>query len=217
MRRFIQQPGFLLARINQIAAAIHAEAFRAEAVAETLVETLAQAEFLLLLASSAHPDQISLARAAGVDTSTTALILGNLEARGLVSKEPDPDDRRRLMLCLTTAGRRRLTQTRAAFLETQQRLVEPLGTEGAAELLRRLRQIGDNPMSPAPVWTPEDRQAGVGANIVTGSPGFLVRRALQICEVHGVVETHAPPVLRAVHREPAPAAEPGGFRATVRA
>jgi DNA-binding MarR family transcriptional regulator len=180
MRRFIQQPGFLLARINQIAAAIHAGAFRAE----TLVETLAQAEFLLLLAASAHPDQISLARAAGVDTSTTALILGNLEARGLISKEPDPDDRRRLMLCLTAGGRRQLTQARAAFLETQRRLVEPLGADGAAELARRLRLIGDNPLSPAPVWTPEDRQAGVGANMVTGSPGFLTRRALQICEAY---------------------------------
>ncbi len=43
-------------------------------------ETLAQAEFLLLLAQADDRDQISLSRAAGVDKSTTAFILDNLAA-----------------------------------------------------------------------------------------------------------------------------------------
>ena len=176
MRRFASQPGFLLSRVNQIYVALHNEVSKGQ--------TPAQAEFMLLLASSEKPDQISLARAAGVDTSTTALILANLEARGLVSRESDPDDRRRSILRLTQAARRQMSAMRETFIETQSRLIEPLDEDTAAGLARKLRQIGANPMSPAPLWVPEDRHAGVGENVVTSSFGFLSRRALQVSEAY---------------------------------
>src|SRR5690625_3315738 len=82
MRHFVAQPGFLLARIDQICTAIYREIAGEE--------TLAQAELLLLLALLELPDQITLARAAGVDRSTTALILTNLEGRRLVARESHP-------------------------------------------------------------------------------------------------------------------------------
>jgi DNA-binding MarR family transcriptional regulator len=176
MQWFVCQPGFLLARINQIYVALHNEVSKGE--------TPAQAEFLLLLASSEKPDQVSLARASGMDTSTTALVLTNLETRGLVVRESDPDDRRRSVLRLTSSGRRQVAVARDAFLETQSRLVDPLSRNGATELVRALRQIGSNPVSPAPPWVPEDRHTGIGENVVTGSPGFLCRRALQVSEAY---------------------------------
>jgi DNA-binding MarR family transcriptional regulator len=176
MRRFASQPGFLLSRVNQIYVALHNEVSNGQ--------TPAQAEFMLLLASSEKPDQISLARAAGVDTSTTALVLANLEARGLVLRESDPDDRRRSILRLTSAARRQMSAVRETFIETQSRLIEPLGEDTAASLARKLRLIGANPMSPAPLWIPEDRHAGVGENVVTSSFGFLSRRALQVSEAY---------------------------------
>lgn len=174
MQFFVSQPGFLLARVNQIYVALHNEVSKGE--------TPSQAEFLLLLGSSEKPDQISLARAAGVDASTTTLVLDNLEARKLIVRESDPDDRRRFILRLTPAGRRQVSSTREAFLETQSRLVKPLGQARVAELLQVLERICGNPQSPAPAWVPEDRQEGTGHTLVTGSPGFLCRRALQICE-----------------------------------
>jgi DNA-binding MarR family transcriptional regulator len=73
---------------------------------------------------------------------------------------------------------------REAYLETQTRLVQPLNKAAVAALVPMLRHIGANPMSPAPLWIPEDRHAGVGANVVTGSPGFLCRRALQVSEAY---------------------------------
>jgi DNA-binding MarR family transcriptional regulator len=176
MRDFVSQPGFLLARINQIHVALHNELSKER--------TPAQAEFLLLLASSEAPDQISLARAAGMDTSTTALVLANLETQGLIARESDPQDRRRSVLRLTTAGRRQLSTVREAFLETDARLIQPLTRDAATDLARVLRQIGANPLSPAPLWIPEDRHAGIGANVVTGSFGFLSRRALQVSEAY---------------------------------
>jgi DNA-binding MarR family transcriptional regulator len=184
MQSFVGQPGFLLARVNQIYVALHNEVSKGE--------TPAQAEFLLLLASSEKPDQISLARAAGVDTSTTTLVLDNLETRGLIARASDPDDRRRFILRLTSAGRRQVGSTRDAFLETQSRLVKPLSQASVAQLTQMLHQIGANPESPAPAWVPEERQvlaAAVPGNLVTGSPGFLCRRSLQVCEAYFIEST----------------------------
>jgi DNA-binding MarR family transcriptional regulator len=181
MQSFVEQPGFLLARVNQIYVALHNEVSKEE--------TPAQAEFLLLLASSEKPDQISLARAAGVDTSTTTLVLDNLETRGLIARESDPDDRRRFILRLTSAGRRQVGGTRDAFLETQSRLVKPLNQARVAELIRMLHQIGANPQSPAPAWIPEEHQVAAAGNLVTDSPGFLCRRALQVCEAYFIEST----------------------------
>ena len=188
MQSFVSQPGFLLARINQIYVALHNEVSHGE--------TPAQAEFLLLLANSEKPDQASLARTAGVDTSTTTLVLDNLEARGLIARESDPDDRRRFVVSLTAAGRKQVSHTRAAFLETQSRLVSPLSQASVGPFVQMLQQIGANPDSPAPAWLSEDGPMGVGAaagagsgsreSLVTRAPGFLCRRALQVCEAYFV-------------------------------
>lgn len=175
MQSFVSQPGFLLARVNQIYVALHNEVSHGE--------TPAQAEFLLLLANSEKPDQASLARTAGVDTSTTTLVLDNLEARGLVARESDPDDRRRFVVSLTAAGRKQVGNTRAAFLETQSRLVSPLSQGSVGHFVQMLQQIGADPDSPAPPWP---SQEGTGESMVTPSPGFLCRRALQVCEAYFV-------------------------------
>lgn len=174
MQSFVSQPGFLLARVNQIYVALHNEVSHGE--------TPAQAEFLLLLANSEKPDQASLARTAGVDTSTTTLVLDNLEARGLVARELDPDDRRRFVVSLTAAGRKQAGNTRTAFLETQCRLVSPLSQDDVGQFVQVLEEIGANPDSPAPLWLPQE----AGESLVTRSPGFLCRRALQVCEAYFV-------------------------------
>jgi len=172
MQSFVSQPGFLLARVNQIYVALHNDVSHGE--------TPAQAEFLLLLANSEKPDQASLARSAGMDTSTTTLVLDNLEARGLVARESDPDDRRRCVVSLTTAGRKQVGNTRAAFMETQSRLVSPLSQGSVGHFVQMLQQIGADPDTPAPVWLPQEGTA----ERVAHSPGFLCRRALQVCEAY---------------------------------
>jgi DNA-binding MarR family transcriptional regulator len=46
-----------------------------------------------------------LAAANGVDAPYATLIVDKLEAHGLVERQPHPDDRRRKLVALTTAGR----------------------------------------------------------------------------------------------------------------
>ncbi len=89
MRRFVSQPGFLLARINQIYVALHNEA--------SMGRTPAQSELLLLLEGGESLSQATLARAAGLDTSTTALVSGQSGGAGsdrsrLGSRRPTPLD-----------------------------------------------------------------------------------------------------------------------------
>ena len=183
MHTFMGKPGFLLARINQIHAALNAGTGRDE--------TPAQAEALLLLGAAGRRDQVSLARALGVDASTMALVLANLEARGVVARESDPADRRRMALRLTTAGRRQLAGVRRAFVAVQARLIEPLGEAEAGALKQMLRRIGANPGSPAQPWVPESGAADTGAGMVGDSMGFLCRRALQVSEAYFISCTTA--------------------------
>ena len=176
MHTFMGKPGFLLARINQIYAALTAGMGGGE--------TPTQAEALLLLGAAGRRDQVSLARALGVDTSTMALVLTNLEARGVIAREADPEDRRRMALRLTPAGRRQLAGVRRAFLEVQSRLIQPLGVTEERSLKQMLRRIGTNPTSPAQPWVPEEGAPDSAAGIVTDAAGLLCRRALQVSEAY---------------------------------
>lgn len=170
MRVFVGKPGFLLARIDQIGTALYGDL--------SAGETLAQAEFLLLIDALASPDQISLARSAGVDKSTTAVILDNLAAGGLIRRIPDETDRRRTRPALTEAGRRRLAETRGAFAALQDSLTAPLSRAERDELVALLHPVAADTESPAPCWTPP------GETPLDEAPSFLCRRALQVSQAH---------------------------------
>lgn len=78
---------------------------------------------LVALESGASPTQAELAAAVHRDKTRLIPILDRLEARGLLSRTPDPADRRNRVVALTDAGREVLTACRcevrameAAFL-----------------------------------------------------------------------------------------------------
>ena len=68
---------------------------------------------LTLLARGSAPTQLALAEAMGYDKSRLIKILDSLEADGLVSRVPDPTDRRAKVIELTHAGRAKLAAVRA--------------------------------------------------------------------------------------------------------
>jgi DNA-binding MarR family transcriptional regulator len=168
-----------MARIDQISTALFGE--------RSSGETLGQAEFLLLLDVSATTDQITLARGAGVDKSTTAYILGNLETRGLITRIPDPQDRRRTIPQLTNEGRARMPAVHRAFHELQQELADALDPGAVEPFVAMLRRIAANPMNAAPPWAPSES----GSSPLADAPSFLCRRAFQVAQAQFVACTAA--------------------------
>src|ERR1700744_3094829 len=81
--------GFLLARADQIAGAL----FAAEDGPDG--PTLLQHQLLTAIDGLPSPAQTALARAIGLDTSTVALMVGNLLTAGAVKRETSAEDRRR--------------------------------------------------------------------------------------------------------------------------
>ncbi|OJU84492.1 MAG: hypothetical protein BGO11_10150 [Solirubrobacterales bacterium 70-9] len=60
------------------------------------------------------PGSVSdLAQALRVRPQSMAQTIGDLEAEGMVERSPDPNDRRRALVSLTTAGRVRIEEDRA--------------------------------------------------------------------------------------------------------
>jgi len=167
MRIFLTKPGFLLNRIDQIANALYGRLAEGS-------ETLAQAEILLAIAAGQGRDQVGLARLCGIDTSTTAIILANLEVAGPVAPEQDPRDRRRSLPALTSRGEARLPSVQAAFSKLQTELLAGMDEarrEAFVTLISRIVAGGDNG---APRWEEGDSP-------FAAQPSFLCRRALQIC------------------------------------
>jgi DNA-binding MarR family transcriptional regulator len=91
-----------------------------------------------------------VARANGVDAPYATLIVDKLEAHGLVERRPHPDDRRRRLVSLTTAGRAAIATADAillrpppAFAALRSAELQPL-----IELLQRLSAGDDTVPSP---------------------------------------------------------------------
>src|SRR6188768_2748568 len=60
---------------------------------------------LTLLARGSAPTQLALAEAMGYDKTRLIKILDGLEGEGLITRAPDPSDRRAKVIELTAAGR----------------------------------------------------------------------------------------------------------------
>lgn len=85
-----------------------------------------------------------LARKEQISPQSMGATLSELEARGLVTRQPDPDDGRRILLSISTTGRRELNRRRQARAEQlAQGLVDFTESElaqlaAAAPLIERL-------------------------------------------------------------------------------
>jgi DNA-binding MarR family transcriptional regulator len=122
------RPGFKLRRAHQIALSVFAEECRAFEVTTT--------QYGILVALSERPglDQIGLAGALGLDRSTAGMVLGLLEARGLVQRVRPEGDRRRRRLSLTPEGKALLAALGPAAERARQRLLAPLSPVEAVAL-----------------------------------------------------------------------------------
>jgi DNA-binding MarR family transcriptional regulator len=81
-----------------------------------------------------------LRRVLGLSHSGGVRIVGRLEGHGLLTREPDPDDRRAVRLHLTTDGRRLARRVLASRQAALAALLAPLDAREAADLERLLER-----------------------------------------------------------------------------
>lgn len=87
--------------------------------------------------------QATLGRRAELDRSDVVATLAELEGDALVERAPDPDDARRRIVSITTAGRRRLKALDGVVATVQEELLAPLSGAERAELIRLLGELRD--------------------------------------------------------------------------
>jgi DNA-binding MarR family transcriptional regulator len=68
--------------------------------------------------------------------------LDRLEQAGLISREPDPSDRRGVLIALTAKGREVVDATVAAHLDNERRLLTALSAAEQRQLAALLRKLG---------------------------------------------------------------------------
>ncbi|MFJ9833387.1 MarR family winged helix-turn-helix transcriptional regulator [Streptomyces sp. NPDC101169] len=124
----------------------------AAAVADRLVGERLAAEgahkwhfaVLVALAEAGAASQAGLSRRTGIYRSDMVAVLNELARTGCVSREPDPVDRRRNVISLTTAGRRRLERLDALISDAQRELLAPLTPAQQEELTRLLTVLTEH-------------------------------------------------------------------------
>ncbi len=93
------------------------------------------------LEHGAAPTQSRLARLTGRDKTRLIPILDRLEARGLLRRTPDPDDRRNRVVTLTADGRALLAACRRSIRALEDDLLADLPPAQRAALLATLQQL----------------------------------------------------------------------------
>jgi len=87
--------------------------------------------------------QRDLAAASGRDKTRLIANLDRLESRGLVSRSPDPQDRRNKVVSLTPAGRRLLTRCRTEIRSMEDDLLAGVPAADRAAFERVLTHLAD--------------------------------------------------------------------------
>jgi MarR family transcriptional regulator, lower aerobic nicotinate degradation pathway regulator len=172
------RPANLLRRAQRLSLALFSE--------ECARHDISRSQFEALIAVSQFPglDQISLARAFGIDRSTTAQVIDLLEERGMVVRSVHPTDRRKRVLELTEPGNAMLALVAAAARRAEPRLLQPLD-DGEIDVLVGALNVLANMPSSAPDWTLDedsatDRRRRKQFDYLTRRPAFLLRRSVQV-------------------------------------
>lgn len=99
-------------------------------------EGMTALQYTALTVLERHPDLTSaqLARNSFVTNQSMADMVTTLEGRGLVERHRDPADRRRLVLALTSAGRRLLDKYRPEVAALEREMLRGLDEAQATEL-----------------------------------------------------------------------------------
>lgn len=130
-----KRPGFLVRRLHQIYVAIYLES------CERFGTTPVQSSVMQVLSAQPGMDQIALAGEIGIDRTTASSVLSRLEARGIVRREADPDDRRTKRTYLTPAGKAMLNDMQTSIEAAHRELIKPLSPAEREKFLEQLLRL----------------------------------------------------------------------------
>ena len=132
---FQHAPGHLVRRAHQIAVAVFME--------ETGGFGITPVQFAILNALMDDPgeDQVTLSARVAFDAATSGSVIGRLEAKGWLRREPDARDRRRKLLWVTPQGEAAALQMKRAVAKAQGRILGPLQAEERAQLVALLAKL----------------------------------------------------------------------------
>ena len=132
---FQHAPGHLIRRAHQVAVALFME--------ETAEHDVTPVQFAILNALIEEPgeDQVTLASRVAFDAATFGSVIGRLESKGWVRREPDAQDRRRKLLWITPEGEKAAAAMRAAVARTQRRILAPLDAVEREHLVALLDRL----------------------------------------------------------------------------
>lgn len=136
-------PPTLLYLIKQLELAVRA---RLDEVLRPVEVTPTQYTALTVLSRRSGLTAAELARNAFVTAQSAAGLIGSLETRGLISRSPDPADRRRLVIRLTTGGRELLDRVEDEVVAVERQLLSAL-TPAEGQALRRYVNLCRNALA----------------------------------------------------------------------
>ena len=82
-----------------------------------------------------------ISRALEMTTSRIAAVLASLVKKGLIIRQCDPGDRRRVLVSLTEQGVALCRKRKQRILEDMRKTLEALGEEDAAQFVRLLKRV----------------------------------------------------------------------------
>lgn len=130
-----EQIGHLLRRAHQRATQIFLEAFEEAGLTPTQWAALA------MLAQEGSASQNALGRVTAMDPATIQGVIRRLEERGLITREPDPDDKRRTSLRLSPEGEAVVGRFTVSAVAVTEKTLSPLTPEEQKKFLEMLSRI----------------------------------------------------------------------------
>lgn len=130
-------PGNLLRRCHQISVAIFLEDCAKFELTQLQYATLAALE------ENGAMDQLTLGQLTALDRNTVAVVVKNMEQRGLLKRERNPEDRRFMQVTISDVGVELRQAAEQAVLKTQADILAPLTDDEQSQLVQLLKKISD--------------------------------------------------------------------------
>lgn len=117
-----KQPSLLYV-VKQLELAVRAQL---DALLKPARVSVPQYTALTVLERRTTMSSADLARASFVRAQSTTDLVAGLERRGFIRREPDPENRRRLLISLTDTGRQLLAELEPLVAKLEERMVDQL-------------------------------------------------------------------------------------------